>query len=215
MAVKICPICNKEFFVSSCNIERLKNCSLECRYKSQIGVKRSEETKLKIRKKLKGRIPWILGKKHKEETKNKNRLSHLGRKYKPMSEQGKNNISKSHIGIFKGDKAPWWKGGRTKEKVKIYNRLCHNRRKLLENNYEKLNTKIIQQVYEDNIKKYSTLTCYLCLKPIEFGNDNLEHKIPISRGGNNTRENLDISHKLCNLRKNTKTEEEYRKLLEV
>ena len=33
-----------------------------------------------------------------------------------------------------------------------------------------------QQVYEDNIKQYGTLTCYLCEEKIEFGLDNLEHK---------------------------------------
>ena len=75
-----------------------------------------------------------------------------------------------------------------------------------------LSIKIIQMVYEDNIKLYGTLTCYLCLKPILFGKDHLEHKIPLSRDGTNLRENLDIACQVCNLRKNNKTEEEYRKL---
>src|SRR3990167_4216203 len=46
-----------------------------------------------------------------------------------------------------------------------------------------LSIKTIQLVYEDNIRKYGTLTCYLCLRQIKFGNDHLEHKIPLSRGG--------------------------------
>ena len=36
----------------------------------------------------------VKGKKHSEETKQKIRLAHLGKKYKPMSEQGKENIRK-------------------------------------------------------------------------------------------------------------------------
>ena len=51
----------------------------------------------------------------------------------------------------------------------------------------------IQQVYENNIKKNGTLTCYLCFTPISFGKDNLEHKIPLSRDGNNKKSNLDIA----------------------
>jgi len=47
------------------------------------------------------------GKKHSEETKEKMRYRHLGKKYKPMSEIGKMNISKSH----KGEKSYLWRGG--------------------------------------------------------------------------------------------------------
>ena len=75
----------------------------------------------------------------------------------------------------------------------------------------KLPKKRIQLVYEDNIKHYGTLTCYLCLKPIEFGKDNLEHKIPLSRGGTNEYNNLAIACGKCNVKKNNKTEKEYRK----
>ena len=74
-----------------------------------------------------------------------------------------------------------------------------------------LSVKIIQLVYEDNIKKFGTLTCYLCLKPISFGKDHLEHKIPLSRNGTNEYNNLAIACQKCNFKKHTKTEEEYRK----
>src|ERR1035437_6560229 len=43
-----------------------------------------------------------------------------------------------------------------------------------------LNKNVVQQVYEENIKKYSTLTCELCLKPVAFGDDHLEHFHPVS-----------------------------------
>jgi len=82
----------------------------------------------------------------------------------------------------------------------------HNRRTA----GERLTTKILQMIYEDNIKKYGTLTCYLCLKPILFGNDSIEHKTPLSRGGTNEYFNLAIAHLSCNQKKHTKTETEYK-----
>ena len=68
----------------------------------------------------------------------------------------------------------------------------------------------IQMIYEDNIKKNGTLTCYLCLKPIPFGFDNLEHKTPLSRGGDNKVNNLGVACQKCNYSKGAKTEKEYR-----
>ena len=69
----------------------------------------------------------------------------------------------------------------------------------------------VQAVYENNIKKLGTLTCYLCIKPIAFGEDCLEHKIPIFRGGTNKKSNLAIAHKVCDSKKNTKTYKEFLK----
>jgi 5-methylcytosine-specific restriction endonuclease McrA len=74
-----------------------------------------------------------------------------------------------------------------------------------------LTKKMLQDVYEDNIKKYGTLTCYLCKKPITFEEDSLDHKIPASREGTNEYSNLAIAHLKCNKKKSTKTVEEYGK----
>lgn len=74
-----------------------------------------------------------------------------------------------------------------------------------------LTLELAQRVYEDNIKKYGTLTCILCNNSIEFGQDSLEHKTPIIRGGTNQYKNLGIAHRLCNSQKNDKTMEEWRK----
>lgn len=71
----------------------------------------------------------------------------------------------------------------------------------------------LQAVYEDNIKRYGTLTCYLCIKPIEFGNDHVEHKMPVSRGGTNEYINLGIACSHCNRTKHTKTVKEYKNWL--
>ena len=72
-----------------------------------------------------------------------------------------------------------------------------------------LSVKTIQSIYETNIKQYGTLTCYLCLKPIPFGKDHLEHKIPISRRGDNKKNNLGVACASCNFRKSNKTVEEF------
>ena len=65
---------------------------------------------------------------------------------------------------------------------------------------------------EDVLLKYST-SCHLCKKEIDFnlprsvgkpGWENsfhIDHLIPISKGGNDTIENVRPSHALCNLRK--------------
>jgi 5-methylcytosine-specific restriction endonuclease McrA len=72
-----------------------------------------------------------------------------------------------------------------------------------------LSKAIIKMLYEDNIKRFGVLTCYLCGKPIPFGKNNLDHKLPLSRGGTNKYDNLGIACQTCNLEKHTKTVEEY------
>lgn len=74
-----------------------------------------------------------------------------------------------------------------------------------------LDVSTIQKVYEKNILKNGTLSCCLCLEKIIFGDDSLEHKTPVSRGGSNHPSNLDVAHISCNKKKNSKTMAEYRK----
>lgn len=83
----------------------------------------------------------------------------------------------------------------------------HNRRAMLKG----LTKAIVQRVYEANIIKYGQLTCVLCFKPIEFGEDSLEHLLPLSRGGTNDFENLGIAHWICNVKKRAKTLDEWYK----
>lgn len=78
----------------------------------------------------------------------------------------------------------------------------------------RLSVVTVQKVYEDNIKKYGTLTCILCVKPIKFGEDSLEHKQPLCREGSNEYENLGIAHKSCNYTKRHMTMEEWFKYKE-
>ena len=111
-------------------------------------------------------------------------------------------ISKKYLGEYSKDKS------RTIECRRLHRKLYKARKK----NGGVLSVKTLQLVYEDNIKKYGTLTCYLCLNPIPFGLDDLEHKIPLSRGGTNDYCNLSVACRHCNRTKHDKTEEEYRSL---
>lgn len=76
-----------------------------------------------------------------------------------------------------------------------------------------ISPELVQIVYEDNIKKHGTLTCYICLNKILFGKDCIEHKIPISRGGSNNYNNIEIACKSCNSKKYNKTISEYLKVV--
>ena len=80
-----------------------------------------------------------------------------------------------------------------------------NRRALIKG----LTKEVVQRVYEDNIKKFGTLTCVLCFKPIEFGDDSLEHLTPLTREGTNNYDNLGIAHLTCNIKKHSLTLEEW------
>ena len=88
-------------------------------HKTNLGKKYSKEHRENISKALKGKKQnWshngMLGKEHSEETKRKMSLSHVGKKYKPMSEQGKKNLSNA----LKG-RIPWNKGLTTKTDSRI------------------------------------------------------------------------------------------------
>lgn len=92
--------------------------------------------------------------------------------------------------------------------------LCHarNRRKKLSGD-AKILPETAQRVYEANVLRHGRLTCYLCGEAIAFGDDSLEHKVPLSKGGDSLFCNLDVAHRRCNFRKGQKTETEYREWL--
>ncbi len=55
--------------------------------------------------------------------------------------------------------------------------------------------------------------CYLCKDPLTDKKIHVEHRIPISRGGSNWIANIAPACDSCNLRKNNKTEVEFKKRL--
>lgn len=88
-----------------------------------------------------------------------------------------------------------------------------------------IDTGVTQQVYEENIRRFGTLTCELCFKPVIFGQDSLEHFHPVSRKGEydgdiNERRNLGVAHgatskEKCNSKKCAKTYNEWVEYLKV
>lgn len=169
----------------------------------------------------KGMTPWNKGKHHSVETLEK--ISGVngsnyndGRSIKPTYcvDCGKKIYWEStrcvpcRYKYAKGTNGGNYKDGMygTKEYKKAWG---HTRRK----QGGKLSHKTLQMVYEDNIKRYGTLTCYLCNQTIAFGKDSLEHKIPLCRGGTNEYRNLAVACRSCNSKKHDKTEEEYRRAI--
>jgi 5-methylcytosine-specific restriction endonuclease McrA len=141
-------------------------------------------------------------------------------KNKKITYENLKNWTIKHPNYFKCWKKEWrHKTGRSKKyqnglsKTREYTIAINHRRRMLFKKGGDLSVQTVQMIYEDNIKKYGTLTCYLCLQPILFGKDNLEHKIPLIRGGTNERKNLDIACQRCNNKKYNRTEIEYRQIL--
>ena len=135
-----------------------------------------------------------------------------------MSLEHREKLSKAHLG-----QTPWNKLNRTPEEFREVKREYRRKNKAQFKAYDHkkrlrrstLTIETVQRVYEDNIKKYGTLTCYLCLEPIPFGKDHLEHKTPLSRGGTNEYYNLGVACQKCNCKKHNKTVKEYKEYMEV
>ncbi len=179
------------------------------------GIPRTQEDKDKISEANKGRVSWCKGKKRPELNGNTNGFK-----------KGQTPWNKDVTGIkqTREYKVKWRKEHRHKmgiskkymselgiSKTKEYRKLYQQRWKAFSKGGGEITTKTIQLVYEDNIKKYGTLTCIYCTNPIEFGKDTLEHKQPLSKGGTNEYYNLGIACRSCNSSKGNKTEYEFRK----
>lgn len=89
----------------------------------------------------------------------------------------------------------------------VYISLQNRKRKDLLKNYPIIKKQDISELlFRHNHK------CYYCKIDVKVGfNLNMDHVIPLSRGGTHTIENLVPSCKLCNLRKGTKSIEEFLK----
>ena len=151
-----------------------------------------------------------LGRKMSDEQKKKLSLALKGRR--PVtSPEIIEKISKALRGrknpLLQGKNSPLWKHGLCYTKEYIKN--MKQRRLAFERGGGPLTTATVRLVYEDNIKKYGTLTCIYCLKPVEFGNDTLEHLTPLFRGGTNEYSNLAVACRLCNSRKRHMNYQEY------
>lgn len=152
----------------------------------------------------------------------KNMLSEMWKNHRKQTIEEKKARQKLYI-INNKKKIIEWKNknrDQIREKDRLYRKLNPDKYKLRDrmNRANRGGTRpvsiaVIQKVYEENIKFFGTLTCIYCFKPIEFGKDTLEHKLPLKRGGNNEKENLAVACFRCNSSKGAKTYEEYMELI--
>ena len=95
-----------------------------------------------------------------------------------------------------------------------YQRFCRAKRRSRFKNAGALSLWTIQQVYDENlIDNGGTLKCVYCSKELTKQEATLEHKIPLSKSGNNEKSNLAIACRHCNCSKGNKTEKEFKKFL--
>lgn len=206
---RVCTVCGLELPLSAYDINARGNllkrrCRKCCVIKSNESFEKHKEKRIATRKTKIGKY-------------------NLNRKEK----RHKLGISKNYIvrgpktvnGVCPSKTKDYRKEYRLKNIEKI--RLLKKKYKYNKKAAGKLTVNTIQLVYEDNIKKFGTLTCYLCKKPIDMQlkffnkitSEHLEHKTPLSRGGTNDYENLGIACSRCNIRKKDKTVAEYKKYL--
>ena len=68
--------------------------------------------------------------------------------------------------------------------------------------------KEINEIYKQALKE-TNIICFYCKKLVPLGYRHVDHKIPLSKGGSHTKDNLEITCQGCNLEKRTKTADEY------
>lgn len=74
----------------------------------------------------------------------------------------------------------------------------------------------VENVTVEGLRARDGDNCYLCLEPLQFGVKNavhVEHRIPLSRGGEHSYANTALACSECNGRKHKKTEDEYRAIM--
>lgn len=101
-----------------------------------------------------------------------------------------------------------------KEKHKKYSReMRHTEEGYLKALYSRMMNRLKGGITFEELKTlyYSTNKCYYCGKEVKpfTADKQIEHKIPISKGGTNNIKNLVISCKACNSGKREKTDAEY------
>lgn len=180
---------------------------------ARMNIRRASIKNLEKARVATGGRSGFLGHHHTEAAKQKLRLFFQGKR--PItSPEIIRKISATLKGrpnpLVQGNRSPLWKHGLSA--TREYIRQMKKRRTAFERGGGSLSTCTVQLVYEDNIKKYGTLTCIYCLMSIPFGQDTLEHKQPLSRGGTNDYENLAVACLRCNSRKRAMLHDEYIKL---
>ncbi len=64
-------------------------------------------------------------------------------------------------------------------------------------------------VYLEAVAERDNDICQICGQTCSVEDRSIDHKIPLTRGGNHTWENVQLAHRRCNARKNDRTPEEF------
>ena len=199
----ICKICNKEFIKQHFN---QRYCSEECRHiakiNSQKKYKKTEKGKASNQK-------WIQRERRKENEKRyrqnpiaKHKAVLRVKKYLQNSEYGREQKRKRDMEYSRTEKGKEANKKATKKYRKTEKGKLNNRKqKFMRRTMKPVDKLVLKKIMEQNI-------CYYCGKEIT-GLKTIDHKIPVSRGGNNKENNLVLCCKHCNSQKNDKSEEEY------
>jgi 5-methylcytosine-specific restriction endonuclease McrA len=73
----------------------------------------------------------------------------------------------------------------------------------------------IEQFTKDDVFELCQGICGICQQPVDPDNWHLDHIIPLSRGGQHTLDNVQVSHPRCNIRKKAKLPSEMADTTEV
>ena len=97
----------------------------------------------------------------------------------------------------------------------------HLRSKKINTNYQKtkgavaaraahtLSADMVEKIKRKKLSKQDNM-CIYCASTISLTTSDLDHKVPVSRGGTNNESNFQALCKKCNKEKHSKTDEEYR-----
>ena len=180
--MQVCSSCNEE--ICSCN-KIYKSKTKE--YRKEYYLKNKDKINEQRRKKY-----YSDPLKYKEQSKK----SHALNREKRIKKQKEYYID--NVEYFKD------KNKRYRDSNKDYILLKNQKRKNL------LKSKNIPQSEIESLLNLNDYKCFYCKIIVKRGiNLHLDHKIPLSRGGSHSIDNLVPSCKTCNLQKGTKTDEEF------
>lgn len=135
--------------------------------------------------------------------KNKNRSRKYREEHPEKAKKNDREMYEKHKSYYRAYSKAWYKTEKGLALVKKKHAVRRSRA-----GDGKITAAQIRELEQENRDKYGVLTCVYCLSPI-LGSYHLEHRVPLSRGGANTKENATIACPTCNVRKHTRTDEEF------
>lgn len=201
----LCSICGIEFKEKHW---KQKYCSVFCKKQAV------KNTKAKYKKSEKGKIAearWIASDKRKENEK----------KYRQNPVAKKKAVIRSVRALKNSPELQEKKRIRAREfgrseEGKIINRISISKYRKTKkgkatSKKQKYMRRALGEITQETILELEKENkCYYCGKECKE-DKTLDHKLPVTRGGTNSKENLVVACRSCNCSKNNKTEEEYKR----